>query len=1326
MALDNISNLLSQDALNGDWEKLSSRIQNAIEEVNKLAAASKEITFNIQGDNLLAFTERMKSSENSIDSMKSSLSQVKESFNSLNIATDKYGSSLTALLPTYADIKAQININTDEIKKYKDGIKAAEQSINVFGASILKNKEVASQYNAIIKENQVNIAKLETTNKALQNELTIIASIEKDLLQTEIKLNLATKESTQSIVEKKLTLSQLSKELLLNAQMEQEAFDKEVQIRVNKRLLNQELNKEVRFQTGEYEENLRRQIEIEERVALANEEKANKIAQANDSEAISNKKLEESVLALGVAQDETSIQTAEYTVAIAEQNRINKATAILNNANIKSYQALGAELALLDIQIKKYSLDEVKSNEEAKSLIVRQNELTQALKEYDSILGVSTRSVGEYKNANSALSNTRQEMVALQLRWNELTVEEIERYEQLKIKAIELSNAQRIVNEETKTGASIYEQFGNIFERTGLRMAASFVWWTLIIGAATTLYEMWTKIDDATQIGIDRLKDYFDSYSQHQKEAEDASPKTIANIEFDRQKSARLVSDLEREVNKGDYQKGFNKYKELLNLYPLIFDAMDKEDFKRNALNDRMKKQIETMDLYNIRLKDKAKLEDLSRNAIQDSKTNENLQTSTKLDIVNKFREDATTDSGNPRFFGFKQGALESKDAFVERIKKLSNDEILKVLQSDFKGKSKEKDSSWYKSDIKFLVEKLNELQQEQDSNLNNVDTYNKALNKLQPAITDMEGNTKDKKGKKTSRGREASNPIEEQAKTAQYELTRQRILEYQEVNKKINDDEKLSLEERLKANQEYYYASYKLAELDKDRLQEIEETKIRNSIEKKIEFENKLKKVKSGNSGYKGIEAIQEISILNKNIKEEEERIKDSNTRIIALNEGLKFNITKIAQEQTKAISVIYKTNENDWLQTQKLDFAQQQQNTVQHFLNQELSLKDSLEKRKISRKTYNKEIEKIEKDSKAKLLQDEIDFNDSLLTSDKLTKEQSYQILERNIALKKQQLNVDTSSKKSKKNDFRITDPLVDMLAKSGISDEDLLARKKEFYDKSVELAKASYDAINTIRNNSFAQEQMQLQIKMQALQNANQLAIQQINAKVGFETTKTNELAKQNAQFAAQQNSNQQQQNNLALRKAKADKQAAESAIIANTGIAITKALAVVADPLTTAIGLAEIGIITATGAAQYAAAASTPLPQFYMGGVTETPYFSAGERGLEHIQTVDGQGYFTSETASIYHEKPGAVVTNNEGTIKMIQYAVDNVLSSKSPSINKNNNEDYLVRLVSREVSKIISDKFEDVGGEIVYSMIRSKQPIINIENKNNSRLTYNRK
>ena len=274
--------------------------------------------------------------------------------------------------------------------------------------------------------------------------------------------------------------------------------------------------------------------------------------------------------------------------------------------------------------------------------------------------------------------------------------------------------------------------------------------------------------------------------------------------------------------------------------------------------------------------------------------------------------------------------------------------------------------------------------------------------------------------------------------------------------------------------------------------------------------------------------------------------------------------------------------------------------------------------------------------------------------------------------------------------------TDDLAKLeLDKQKIQDDELINLKKKLADQTIKLAQETFAAIKTIRDNEFAAEQQQLQIKMQSVNLQYDQQVQAINATTGYQITKDNELAKLAAQHAAEQNAIQQQENNLALRKAKADKQAAEAEILANTAVGIVKALAEYGYA-----GIPLAALIAATGAVQYAAAASTPLPQYAVGteGTTST-HFIAGEQGPE-LMTMPGGKTMLADKPGIYSAPIGTKINTADETAAFMRYAQH----SMSLSIN---GRGELKESAPSMTDKGIIEAIHDSNNEVVNAIYRNR-------------------
>lgn len=222
-------------------------------------------------------------------------------------------------------------------------------------------------------------------------------------------------------------------------------------------------------------------------------------------------------------------------------------------------------------------------------------------------------------------------------------------------------------------------------------------------------------------------------------------------------------------------------------------------------------------------------------------------------------------------------------------------------------------------------------------------------------------------------------------------------------------------------------------------------------------------------------------------------------------------------------------------------------------------------------------------------------------------------------------------------------------------------MIEGKKELARKTVELAKTAFEAINTIRNNGFAAEQKHLEIQSQNLKMRTDQQMRAIDAKAGFEVSKANERTKLASETAAKENEIRSKYNQLALRQAIANKQAAQAEVISQTAVAIISTMASYAKlgPAGIALGIGLSAAIAGIGAAQYAAVSSAPLPQYAKGteGTTQER-FIAGEKGAELGVTPSGKTMLF-EKEGIYSAPLGTKIKTADQTKKLMQYAINGI-------------------------------------------------------------------
>ena len=220
-------------------------------------------------------------------------------------------------------------------------------------------------------------------------------------------------------------------------------------------------------------------------------------------------------------------------------------------------------------------------------------------------------------------------------------------------------------------------------------------------------------------------------------------------------------------------------------------------------------------------------------------------------------------------------------------------------------------------------------------------------------------------------------------------------------------------------------------------------------------------------------------------------------------------------------------------------------------------------------------------------------------------------------------------------------------------------MIEGKKELARKTVELAKTAFDTMQKMQQLQFDAEQKALDNRMQAVQLASQQEMRAIDATTAFQVEKDNKKAEAAARTAAKENEIRQQSNNLLLRRAQADKQAAEARIIAETASAIIQTVAAYASiPGGFVIAAGLSAIIAAMGAAQYAAVSATPLPQYAEGTGDHRGGFAViGDGGEpEFVTTPTGKNFWSKSTSTIVDLPAHSTVTPLS---KMQQYAANMV-------------------------------------------------------------------
>lgn len=282
---------------------------------------------------------------------------------------------------------------------------------------------------------------------------------------------------------------------------------------------------------------------------------------------------------------------------------------------------------------------------------------------------------------------------------------------------------------------------------------------------------------------------------------------------------------------------------------------------------------------------------------------------------------------------------------------------------------------------------------------------------------------------------------------------------------------------------------------------------------------------------------------------------------------------------------------------------------------------------------------------------------------------------------------------------------------------ADNDIWQKKREGLEDiknlTIQLAQQTAETVKEITDNQIEGELQQLAIKRKAIDLTYEQQVAAINATAGYQITKENQLAKLAAQHADQQNELQTKENQLNLKKARADKEAAEAGIFLNTALAIAKTLPMLSNPITATIGAVEIALITAIGAAQYAAAASVPLPQYRYGTDNHPGGMAiigeAGER--EFVSTPSGASFWSKPEATLIDLERGSTVTPMHQFMERARRnaAKYDISESAAIEINSKKNEEKMYQYIADVYSK----QTKEMTNNIVEAIFGSRSRPVNI-------------
>lgn len=442
------------------------------------------------------------------------------------------------------------------------------------------------------------------------------------------------------------------------------------------------------------------------------------------------------------------------------------------------------------------------------------------------------------------------------------------------------------------------------------------------------------------------------------------------------------------------------------------------------------------------------------------------------------------------------------------------------------------------------------------------------------------------------------------------YEARRQEMEAAKDFNKEIADDEKASLEARLDAYQKYVAAILMLAQLDRDEQIALEDEKI-------AALERKSKKAKGD-----------ELKAIQESIEAAKQRKINAENAFQVTSESVQRN----AVRDTLAITI---SANNEWVKTEEEANEKVMQGRMALYMAEENLLNDALKKKEISRKEHNKRLAEVQKQANLMALEAAIAFDEKILANQQLSDEKRLQYEKKLTADKKAYMNAQKGSSGGSRNNSRITDPIAMMFA----PDENQEQYLQDFYQRTVDLARAASDAIIQAKNRQYEEERKRLDEQASAIQRNYELQAAAINATERDEVERANKLNQLMVTTQTKQAEIENQKKKAAQEQAKFQRAASMAAIIQNTAVAIASALKYgpAAPPI--------IALIAAAGAIQLASAANAPIPAYAEGTLSHKGgLFWAGDGG-EREMIVPGNGkspYWSKPSTTLYNESAGTMV------------------------------------------------------------------------------------
>ena len=529
----------------------------------------------------------------------------------------------------------------------------------------------------------------------------------------------------------------------------------------------------------------------------------------------------------------------------------------------------------------------------------------------------------------------------------------------------------------------------------------------------------------------------------------------------------------------------------------------------------------------------------------------------------------------------------------------------------------------------------------------------------------------KEPKAQKEKAAKDTTAKSESDLARAKYEREKQQIEQDAQTQKDISENIKLELNHRLDGYMEYQSALFQLSILERDYIVKQEQAKI-------AELQSKRKDASKSEQ-----ESI-------------DDQIEAAKTRIKTAEEKTAGEFIDIEKKTAEGRLAIIESANEKFIDAQKELLTKLTTGELALYSQEIENLKIALDTKEITRRQYNKRLAEVQKKQQIAFLQAEIEFDEKVLANLSLTAEKRKQFEEKLEKDKEAKLKAEKGVATPRKGGSRITDSIAKLFVPEDMENEEQYLQ--EFYDRTVELANQAANAIIEANNRKYEEENRRLDEQSRKIEANYTEQSRLINATVKDETERYNQQQKLLAQTEAQQATIEDRKREVARRQAQAQKAASIAAIIQNTAVAITKAIAQFT------VGAAPIvALIAASGAVQLAAAANTPIPAYKEG----TTYhkggkFIAGDGGeKELIIAPNKKPYWSNSISTLYDEAEGTKVIPKSA----MQYAMANTTSNVgnlSAAYDARNSA-----IIAETIGSIVSREFDKTGRKLATVIVNSQ-------------------